>query len=254
MSQVTGRSERAGFGGLSRARAAIGRSRSGLRGGNLKFSGFAAKQATPGQSRARAVLGLGGAQPTTVGRPERRTGDIFSNAGNAAFSKAPTNFVTHLLPHSHPLRIPPRGVPCLPLLFCLFVTTLVESTHTQNAVPEINRPHCGEVRVQAVRVRIRLPPHGKWLSFADFPAPGYPLLLARRDGGGHMPPRLVSNCGGNRHWSLKLTVRAESRDLVIIGGGVAGYVAAIKAGQEGMKASGTRHAGGPVPRPMANLP
>jgi dihydrolipoamide dehydrogenase len=36
---------------------------------------------------------------------------------------------------------------------------------------------------------------------------------------------------------LELTVRAESRDLVIIGGGVAGYVAAIKAGQEGMKAS-----------------
>lgn len=27
----------------------------------------------------------------------------------------------------------------------------------------------------------------------------------------------------------------EERDLVIIGGGVAGYVAAIKAGQEGMK-------------------
>jgi hypothetical protein len=28
---------------------------------------------------------------------------------------------------------------------------------------------------------------------------------------------------------------AEERDLVIIGGGVAGYVAAIKAGQEGLK-------------------
>jgi pyruvate/2-oxoglutarate dehydrogenase complex dihydrolipoamide dehydrogenase (E3) component len=28
---------------------------------------------------------------------------------------------------------------------------------------------------------------------------------------------------------------AEENDLVIIGGGVAGYVAAIKAGQEGMK-------------------
>lgn len=28
---------------------------------------------------------------------------------------------------------------------------------------------------------------------------------------------------------------AEEKDLVIIGGGVAGYVAAIKAGQEGMK-------------------
>ena len=29
---------------------------------------------------------------------------------------------------------------------------------------------------------------------------------------------------------------AEEHDLVIIGGGVAGYVSAIKAGQEGMKA------------------
>jgi len=28
---------------------------------------------------------------------------------------------------------------------------------------------------------------------------------------------------------------AEEKDLVIIGGGVAGYVAAIKAGQEGLK-------------------
>jgi NADPH-dependent 2,4-dienoyl-CoA reductase/sulfur reductase-like enzyme len=30
-------------------------------------------------------------------------------------------------------------------------------------------------------------------------------------------------------------VCAEEKDLVIIGGGVAGYVAAIKAGQEGLK-------------------
>ena len=30
----------------------------------------------------------------------------------------------------------------------------------------------------------------------------------------------------------------EEKDLVIIGGGVAGYVAAIKAGQEGMKVGG----------------
>jgi NADPH-dependent 2,4-dienoyl-CoA reductase/sulfur reductase-like enzyme len=29
--------------------------------------------------------------------------------------------------------------------------------------------------------------------------------------------------------------RIEEKDLIIIGGGVAGYVAAIKAGQEGMK-------------------
>lgn len=32
---------------------------------------------------------------------------------------------------------------------------------------------------------------------------------------------------------------AEEKDLVIIGGGVAGYVAAIKAGQEGLKVCGT---------------
>ena len=34
----------------------------------------------------------------------------------------------------------------------------------------------------------------------------------------------------------------EEKDLVVIGGGVAGYVAAIKAGQEGMK---VRMASGP---------
>ena len=32
-----------------------------------------------------------------------------------------------------------------------------------------------------------------------------------------------------------LTFMVEEKDLVIIGGGVAGYVAAIKAGQEGLK-------------------
>lgn len=31
--------------------------------------------------------------------------------------------------------------------------------------------------------------------------------------------------------------KTEEKDLVIIGGGVAGYVAAIKAGQEGLKVS-----------------
>jgi pyruvate/2-oxoglutarate dehydrogenase complex dihydrolipoamide dehydrogenase (E3) component len=34
---------------------------------------------------------------------------------------------------------------------------------------------------------------------------------------------------------LTLNFCAEEKDLVIIGGGVAGYVAAIKAGQEGLK-------------------
>ncbi|KXX78533.1 Dihydrolipoyl dehydrogenase, mitochondrial [Madurella mycetomatis] len=36
-------------------------------------------------------------------------------------------------------------------------------------------------------------------------------------------------------WRRTYATEAEERDLVIIGGGVAGYVAAIKAGQEGMK-------------------
>jgi NADPH-dependent 2,4-dienoyl-CoA reductase/sulfur reductase-like enzyme len=34
---------------------------------------------------------------------------------------------------------------------------------------------------------------------------------------------------------IEAKVNIEEKDLVIIGGGVAGYVAAIKAGQEGMK-------------------
>jgi len=36
-------------------------------------------------------------------------------------------------------------------------------------------------------------------------------------------------------WSRSYATEAEEKDLVIIGGGVAGYVAAIKAGQEGLK-------------------
>lgn len=39
----------------------------------------------------------------------------------------------------------------------------------------------------------------------------------------------------NRPLTRKLTPATEEKDLVIIGGGVAGYVAAIKAGQEGLK-------------------
>jgi len=35
--------------------------------------------------------------------------------------------------------------------------------------------------------------------------------------------------------------QSEEHDLVIIGGGVAGYVAAIKAGQEGLKVIRRRH-------------
>lgn len=36
-------------------------------------------------------------------------------------------------------------------------------------------------------------------------------------------------------WRRSYATEAEEKDLVIIGGGVAGYVAAIKAGQEGLK-------------------
>lgn len=37
------------------------------------------------------------------------------------------------------------------------------------------------------------------------------------------------------HDSVPSNFVTEEKDLVIIGGGVAGYVAAIKAGQEGLK-------------------
>jgi len=44
-------------------------------------------------------------------------------------------------------------------------------------------------------------------------------------------PKIVAST----RWSRMFASQAEEKDLVIIGGGVAGYVAAIKAGQEGMK-------------------
>lgn len=39
------------------------------------------------------------------------------------------------------------------------------------------------------------------------------------------------------HVQVNKLTRPEEKDLVIIGGGVAGYVAAIKAGQAGLKVS-----------------
>ena len=39
----------------------------------------------------------------------------------------------------------------------------------------------------------------------------------------------------------KANTRTEEKDLIIIGGGVAGYVAAIKAGQEGLKVPHPTH-------------
>lgn len=47
-------------------------------------------------------------------------------------------------------------------------------------------------------------------------------------------PVVVSSSSLSR-WSRGYASSSEEKDLVIIGGGVAGYVAAIKAGQEGMK-------------------
>ncbi|KAK4041001.1 hypothetical protein C8A01DRAFT_45727 [Parachaetomium inaequale] len=59
--------------------------------------------------------------------------------------------------------------------------------------------------------------------------------IAKVFGGVEAAPELARGL----QYFLKKVIRksdlAESRDLVIIGGGVAGYVAAIKAGQEGMK-------------------
>lgn len=48
-------------------------------------------------------------------------------------------------------------------------------------------------------------------------------------------------------WRRSYATEAEEKDLVIIGGGVAGYVAAIKAGQEGLKVR-------PRPSPAPSLP
>jgi len=60
----------------------------------------------------------------------------------------------------------------------------------------------------------------------------------RRDGAGCLRPQLVGIArfciGSTNEWTDGVFL-AEEKDLVIIGGGVAGYVAAIKAGQEGMK-------------------
>lgn len=48
-----------------------------------------------------------------------------------------------------------------------------------------------------------------------------------------MALRSCSACGWVLHTQTNSPL--DEKDLVIIGGGVAGYVAAIKAGQEGMK-------------------
>lgn len=65
--------------------------------------------------------------------------------------------------------------------------------------------------------------------------------LQYHDGEGDMPRKQVRRevysafvaVHGRPDWIADLV--AEEKDLVIIGGGVAGYVAAIKAGQEGLK-------------------
>ena len=50
-------------------------------------------------------------------------------------------------------------------------------------------------------------------------------------------PRLVRLYNLLRFCLACADLASEEKDLIIIGGGVAGYVAAIKAGQEGMKVS-----------------
>ncbi|RFU31975.1 hypothetical protein B7463_g4355, partial [Scytalidium lignicola] len=48
-------------------------------------------------------------------------------------------------------------------------------------------------------------------------------------------PSVVAPSAIARHSRRSYATESEERDLIVIGGGVAGYVAAIKAGQEGMK-------------------
>lgn len=50
-----------------------------------------------------------------------------------------------------------------------------------------------------------------------------------------LKPSGASSIVPARRWARTYASESEAKDLVIIGGGVAGYVAAIKAGQEGMK-------------------
>jgi NADPH-dependent 2,4-dienoyl-CoA reductase/sulfur reductase-like enzyme len=57
--------------------------------------------------------------------------------------------------------------------------------------------------------------------------------LRDRDWYGYIALISTASRRASRNADLKLC--AEEKDLVIIGGGVAGYVAAIKAGQEGLK-------------------
>lgn len=52
-----------------------------------------------------------------------------------------------------------------------------------------------------------------------------------------MRRNLVSRIDAERRIGRVANPSAEEKDLVIIGGGVAGYVAAIKAGQAGLKVS-----------------
>jgi heterodisulfide reductase subunit A-like polyferredoxin len=52
-----------------------------------------------------------------------------------------------------------------------------------------------------------------------------------------MRRKLVSRIATEHRFGAPADHSTEEKDLVIIGGGVAGYVAAIKAGQAGMKVS-----------------
>ena len=57
----------------------------------------------------------------------------------------------------------------------------------------------------------------------------------------------------SRESEYRYSTGAEEKDLIVVGGGVAGYVAAIKAGQSGLKV-GRRQAGVEMPRLTPSCP
>ena len=63
-----------------------------------------------------------------------------------------------------------------------------------------------------------------------------------------MRRKLVSRITARNWLGASADRWTEEKDLVIIGGGVAGYVAAIKAGQAGMKVSKTHPDNGKITR------
>jgi hypothetical protein len=65
----------------------------------------------------------------------------------------------------------------------------------------------------------------------------HPTYTSRTDYDEAMRQRQVSHIESSGQTRARANRGIEEKDLVIIGGGVAGYVAAIKAGQAGLKVS-----------------